>query len=87
MKGNIMSIYMPLNHVNVSKAATTPVGKIAKQTANQLYFNCAMENILGHTSKDHFNLTHSPKSENSAAKPLMTFAESFKNFFERGTTF
>ena len=82
-----MSIYMSVNHVNIPKGATAHVGKIAKQRDNQLHFNRAMENALGHTSKDYFNLTHAPKSEKSSAKPLISFAEGFKNFFERGTMF
>ena len=87
MKVKLMSIYMPFNHVNVPKGATAHVGKIAKQRVNQLHFNRAMEDALGHTSKDYFNLTHAPKSEKAAAKPLISLAEGFKNFFERGTTF
>ncbi|PWL74165.1 hypothetical protein DBY21_09740 [Candidatus Gastranaerophilales bacterium] len=82
-----MSIYMPINQVNIPKGTTIQVGKIAKQTVNQLQFNRAMENVLGHTNKDYFNLTHASKPENSIAKPLITFAEGFKNFFERGTMF
>lgn len=82
-----MSIYMSVNHVNIPKGTTVKVGNIAKQTLKQLHFNRAMENALGHTSKDYFNLTHAPKSEKAPAKPLISFAEGFKNFFERGTTF
>lgn len=59
-----MSIYMSVNHVNIPKGATAHVGKIAKQRVNQLHFNRAMENALGHTSKDYFTLHmhQNPKS-------------------------
>ena len=47
----------------------------------------ALVNLFGQSDKDYFNLTHASKPENSIEKPLITFAEGFKNFFERGTMF
>lgn len=82
-----MSIYM--SFISQSNAPKVPVqiGKLAKQQFSQLKFNNAMENTLGHTSKDFFNLTHPVKPNNTVAKQNISFVQGLKSFFERGTMF
>lgn len=82
-----MSIHMELSNLTPNRQGFARVGTIAKAQVAKLQFNRSMENLLGHTGKDFFNLQHAQKSVKPVSNSAVSFAEGLKSFFEKGVMF
>ena len=73
---------------NVSFTGTPVlIGELVKRQRTKIAYNYTMSRLLEHSDKDYFNLTRKVQNAEKAARPIQTFAQGLRNFFEKGTMF
>ncbi len=82
-----MTIYNSLNNITPQRGRLVKVGTAVKEQITRLQMYRSMQDVLGHTDKDYFNLQQAQKLSKSVSKPSVTFVESLKNFLEKGSMF